>query len=171
MHIRVRPTSKWRERVPMNPGCELVELRLLFTILPLVLRNMFHRGAAIHHLSVSDPTRVGDVTHIPCNAVPPDRGCPVNPTLKPVFWLAETGGRRAITGMAKFAKNHQILMGFWWQQIIMSILAECQPFACQWLGNVSKTTGPQAIGDGLVKQDHIHWWWIWSKYPLVVDMV
>jgi hypothetical protein len=67
---------------PTNPGCELVELRL-FTILPLVLRNMFYRGAAIYHLFVSDPTRVGDDTHIPCNAVPPDRGCLVNPTLKP----------------------------------------------------------------------------------------
>jgi hypothetical protein len=31
--------------------------------------------------------------------------------------------------------------------------------------NVSKTTGPWATGDGLVKtRDHIHWWWwIWSN--------
>jgi hypothetical protein len=48
-------------------------------ILPLVLRNMFYRGAAIHHLFISDSTRVGDVTRIPYNAVPPDRGCRVNP--------------------------------------------------------------------------------------------
>jgi hypothetical protein len=34
---------------------------------------------------------VGDVTRIPCNAVPPDRDCRVNPTLKPVFRSAETG--------------------------------------------------------------------------------
>jgi hypothetical protein len=53
--------------------------------------NMFYRGAAIHHLFVPDPTRVGDVTRIPCNAVPPDCGCRVNPTLKPVFRSAETG--------------------------------------------------------------------------------
>jgi hypothetical protein len=45
------------------------------TILPLVIRHMYYRGAAIHHLFLSDPTRVGDVTRIPCNAVPPDRGC------------------------------------------------------------------------------------------------
>jgi hypothetical protein len=44
------------------------------TILPLVLRNMSYHGAEIHHLFVLDQTRVGDVTHIPCNAVPPDRG-------------------------------------------------------------------------------------------------
>jgi hypothetical protein len=44
---------------------------------------MFYRGADIHHLFVSDQTRVGDVTHIPCNAVPPDRGCWVHLTLKP----------------------------------------------------------------------------------------
>jgi hypothetical protein len=67
----------------------LVELRLHFTILLLVLRNMFYRGAAIH-LFVSDPTRVGDVTRILCNAVPPDRGGWINPTLKPVFRSAET---------------------------------------------------------------------------------
>jgi hypothetical protein len=36
-------------------------------------------------LFVSDPTGVGDVTRILCNAVPPDRGCQVNLTLKPVF--------------------------------------------------------------------------------------
>jgi hypothetical protein len=58
---------------------------------PLVLQNIFYFGAAIHHLFVSDPTWVGDVTRIPCNAVPLDRGCWVNPTLKPVFWSAETG--------------------------------------------------------------------------------
>jgi hypothetical protein len=52
---------------------------------------MFYRGAAIHHLFVSDPTRVGDITRIPCNAVPPDCGCRVNPMLKPVFRSAETG--------------------------------------------------------------------------------
>jgi hypothetical protein len=49
---------------------------------------------------------------IPCNAVPPDRGCWVKPTLKPVFQLVETG-RQSDNGngneMAKFAKNHQIL--------------------------------------------------------------
>jgi hypothetical protein len=73
----------------MNPGCELFELRLLFTILSLVLRNMFYRGAAIKHLFVSDPTRVCDITRIPCNAVSPDRGCRLNPTLKPVFQSAE----------------------------------------------------------------------------------
>jgi hypothetical protein len=61
--IGVRPTSKWRERVPMNSGCELVELRLLF---------MFYRGAAIHHLFILDSTRVGDITCFPCNAVPPN---------------------------------------------------------------------------------------------------
>jgi hypothetical protein len=46
--------------------------------------NMFYRGAAIHHLFVSDRTRVGDVMRIPCNAVPPDRGWRVNPKSKPV---------------------------------------------------------------------------------------
>jgi hypothetical protein len=89
----------------MNLGRELVELRLLITILPLVSRNMFYRGAAIHHLFVSDPTRVGDVTRISCNAVPPDRGCRVNPTLKPVFRLAEIGPGRAITGTAMKQQN------------------------------------------------------------------
>jgi hypothetical protein len=53
---------------------------------------VFYRGAAIYHLSVLDPTRVGDVTRISCDAaVPPDRGCRVNPTLKQVFRSAETG--------------------------------------------------------------------------------
>jgi hypothetical protein len=52
---------------------------------------MFYRGAVIHHLFVSDPTRVGDVMRIPFNAMPPDHGCRVNRTLKPVFRSAETG--------------------------------------------------------------------------------
>jgi hypothetical protein len=86
--------------VPMNPRWELVELRLLFTILPLVLRNMFYSGSAFHHLFVSDPTRVGDVTRIPCNEVPPDRGCLVNPTLKPVF-------RSAVMGEAERLREQQ----------------------------------------------------------------
>jgi hypothetical protein len=46
-----------------------------------------------------------DVTRIQCNAVPPDRVCRVNPTLKPVFRSAETGGGRAITGTAMKRQN------------------------------------------------------------------
>jgi hypothetical protein len=47
------------------------------------------------------------IMRIPCNAVPPDRGCQVNLTLS--FPIGRNGGGRAIMGMAKFAKNHQIL--------------------------------------------------------------
>jgi hypothetical protein len=53
---------------------------------------MFYRGVLPSIiLFVSDPTRVGDVTRILDNAVPPDHGCQVNPTLKPVFRSAEMG--------------------------------------------------------------------------------
>jgi hypothetical protein len=37
------------------------------------VKNLFYRGAAIHHMSISDQTRI---THIPCNAVPPTICCP-----------------------------------------------------------------------------------------------
>jgi hypothetical protein len=60
-------------------------------------------------LFVSDPTRVGDVTRIPCNAVPPDRGCPVNPMLKPVFRSAETGEAERLREQQHSLKNHQIV--------------------------------------------------------------
>jgi hypothetical protein len=50
---------------------------------------MFYHGAAIYHLFISDLTRVDDVTRI--HAVPPDHGCQVNPTLKPIFRSAGMG--------------------------------------------------------------------------------
>jgi hypothetical protein len=66
---------------PTNTGYELVELRLLFTILPLVLRNMFYRGAAIHHFVTSRAFCVMQCLPIFCR---------VNPTLNP-FRSAEMG--------------------------------------------------------------------------------
>jgi hypothetical protein len=51
-------------------------------------------------------------SHILCNAVSPDRGCRVNPTLKPVFQSAETGEAERLQNgneTANFCKNHQIL--------------------------------------------------------------
>jgi hypothetical protein len=168
MHTRVRPTLEelyflqgptniqWHEQVPMkghptNPGCELVELRLLFTILLLVFRNMFYRGAAIYHLFVSDQTRVCDITRIPCNAL----------QCLPIVAAGPICGNRwgwVITGTAKFAKNHKILsrikvwwetlMVFLWLELIMSILAECQPFVHHGLGETRAK--PPAFG---------HRWW------------
>jgi hypothetical protein len=66
--------------------------------------NMFYRVAAIHHLLFSDPTRVGDVTRIPCNAVPPDRGCRVNSYFETSFPIGRNG-RGRVTGTAMKRQN------------------------------------------------------------------
>jgi hypothetical protein len=153
IHIRNSQTATMHYTRGANPGCELVELRLLFTILPLVLRNMFYRGTTIHHFVRfgSDSSRWHHAHSV--YAVPPDRVS--------VFRSAETGEAERLyengNETAKFAENHQIfsrlkvrweiLMGFWPLQIIMSILAECQRFARHGLGET--WAKPPASGDGL----------------------
>jgi hypothetical protein len=55
------------------------------------------------------------------------------------------------------------LMGFWRKQIIMSILAECQPFLRHGLGETRAkpmASGPQAM-DWVRTRYHIHVVWIW----------
>jgi hypothetical protein len=74
---------------------------------------MFYRGTAIHHLFVSDPTRVGDVMRIRVMEWLPGKSY-----VETSFPIGRNGGGRAIMGTANFAKNHRItvrwetLMGF-----------------------------------------------------------
>jgi hypothetical protein len=53
-------------------------------------------GAAIHHLFISDPTRVGMTSRRAFRVMQclPDHGWWVNTTLKPVFRSAEAGERQ-----------------------------------------------------------------------------
>jgi hypothetical protein len=69
---------------PQIPGANWSSYDTIIVHDPAVGVNMFYRDTDIHHLLISDQT-------IPCNAAPPDRGCLVNPKLKPVFRSAEMG--------------------------------------------------------------------------------
>jgi hypothetical protein len=70
-------------------------------------------------LFVSD--RVGDVTRIPCNAVPPDRGCRVNPTLKPAFRSATA--LDTVMEVTQFKCHDQIMTAYMPQNFKIQCLA------------------------------------------------
>jgi hypothetical protein len=79
-----KPSHKSRVRIGR------VTTWLLFMILPLVKTCFI--VALTHPSFVRFGSDLSRWCHaIPCNAVPPDRGCLVNPMLKPVFRSAETG--------------------------------------------------------------------------------
>jgi hypothetical protein len=71
-------------------------------ILPLVLRNMFYRGADIHHLFVSDQTRVGDITPFRVMQCLPIVAAG---SILTSFPIDRNGGGRTITGTAMKRQN------------------------------------------------------------------
>jgi hypothetical protein len=63
--------------------------------LSILMRNVEARAPrpifATDWKSIDHRPWVGVVMRIPCNLVPPDRGCQINPTLKPVIRSEDTG--------------------------------------------------------------------------------
>jgi hypothetical protein len=93
MHTRVRPEQCWWKTIPQIPGANWLSYDTIIVHDPTAGIIKKHVLSWRWHPSF---VRFGSNSirwhhTIPCNAVPPDRGCLINPTLKPVFRSAETG--------------------------------------------------------------------------------
>jgi hypothetical protein len=151
IHTHSKFTYSHNAYTRANPGCELVELRSHSSrsYSWVKLRNIRYGGACCHPSFYSLRIRLESVTSRAFRVM---QCLPIVAVRSILCWNQlsdrQKRGRQNDYGngneTAKFAKNHQILsrikvrwetlMGFWRQQIIMSILAECQPFAHGGLG-------------------------------------